>query len=375
MTIQKLLCQIPGKTPYEIEIHRGLLSRSSLLKQYLAPLGSQFAIITDDTVSPLYGYPLQELLSQIGLNVLMFQFPSGEQHKTRASKEILENQMFERNLDRQTCVIALGGGVVMDLAGYVAATYCRGVPLVLIPTSLLAMVDACIGGKTGVNTPYGKNLLGCIYQPARVLIDPATLQTLPPKELKNGIVEAAKHGLIADSILFHYLQDHREQLLALEPCAIDRVVLDSCRIKKEIIEQDERESGIRRLLNFGHTIGHALEQLSDYSLSHGEAVAIGLVVESYLSVQLGHLSLEDFDETVNLMVAYGLPLQLPILSRDSLLKSLFLDKKSRDGKPRFVLLNAIGSCLMLDSTYCAHVEESLIMSSMEQMAYQSSKRP
>ena len=165
----------------------------------------------------------------------------------------MENQLFEKGLGRDTCVIALGGGVVTDMAGYVAATYCRGIPLVMIPTSLLGMVDASIGGKTGVNVSYGKNMLGCIYQPKKVFIDLFTLKTLPKKELTNGVVEMIKHGLIADDNLFEYLEKHSDQLLALDFSFLEKAIFESCRIKKEIVEQDEKENGKRHLLNFGHT--------------------------------------------------------------------------------------------------------------------------
>ena len=237
----------------------------------------------------------RNLYLQLGLEAILFSFPNGEQHKSRATKEKLEDQLFEKELGRDICVIALGGGVTTDLGGYLAATYCRGVPLVMMPTSLLGMVDASIGGKTGVNTPYGKNLVGSIYQPKKVLIDPATLQSLPLKELRNGIVEMIKHGLILDRDYFTYLNEHADQLLELDLSILEKAIFESCRIKREIVEQDDRESGKRNLLNFGHTVGHALENLTHYSLAHGEAVAIGILVESHLAVQLGHLNSNDFD--------------------------------------------------------------------------------
>lgn len=363
---QKLICKIPHSSyHYEIEIGSGLLKFQT---HYLKSLASRFAIITDDKIASLYGEQLQESLASSDLEVHLFSFPSGEQHKTRATKERLEDQLFENGLGRDTCLIALGGGVVTDIAGYVAATYCRGIPLVMIPTSLLGMVDASIGGKTGVNIPYGKNMLGCIYQPKKVVIDLSTLKSLPKKELANGVVEMIKHGLITDSKLFENLEKHSNQLLTLDSAVLEKTIFESCRIKKEIVEQDEKESGKRRLLNFGHTIGHALERLTDYSISHGEAVAIGLLVESYLSVKLGILDQKSFDRIKKILLQYGLPLQLP--SRfliQTILDAMALDKKSLKGQPRFVMISAIGSSLVYDSSYCTHVEESLIKNALHWM--------
>jgi 3-dehydroquinate synthase len=363
---QKLMCKIPNSScQYEIEIGSGLLNFQS---QYLSSLASRFAIITDDKIASLYGEQLQECLASSGLEVYLFSFPGGEQYKTRGTKELLENQLFEKGLGRDTCVIALGGGVVTDIAGYVAATYCRGIPLVMIPTSLLGMVDASIGGKTGVNVSYGKNMLGCIYQPKKVVIDPSTLKSLPRKELANGVVEMIKHGLIANYTLFEDLDTYSNQILALDAAILEKTIFESCRIKKEIVEQDEKENGKRRLLNFGHTIGHALERLTQYSLSHGEAVAIGLLVESYLSVKLGILDQTSFDRIKKILLQYGLPLQL--LSRfpiQTILDAMALDKKSLKGQPRFVMIDAIGSSLAYDSSYCTPVEESLIKNTLHWM--------
>lgn len=358
--MKKLLCTIPSiSEPYDIEIQSGLLNLK--MASYLSSLAFRFAIITDDKIAGLYGEQLRHLLSACGLEVYLFSFPNGEQHKTRGTKEILENQLFEKGLGRDTCVIALGGGVVTDLAGYLAATYCRGVPLVMIPTSLLGMVDASIGGKTGVNIPFGKNLLGCIYQPKKVLIDPSTLNSLPKKELVNGVVEMIKHGLIADYKFFEYLEENSNQLLALDLPILEKVIFESCRIKKRIVEQDEKEQGKRRLLNFGHTIGHALEKLTHYCLSHGEAVAIGILIESYLSMQLGVLDQISFDRIKKILLQYGLALRLPSkFAVQALYDAMALDKKSLKGQPRFVIIDKIGSSLEYNGSYCTHVDESLI---------------
>lgn len=361
---KKLICSIPSSlTSYEIEVRSGILKHKNLLS-YLSTLGSRFALISDDHVASLYGQSLRSFFSTAGLETYLFTFPSGESYKTRTTKERLEDQLFSKGLGRDTCVVAIGGGVATDLGGYLAATYCRGVPLVMIPTSLLGMVDASIGGKTAVNVPWGKNMLGCIYQPKKVIIDPETLKTLSTRELRNGVVEMLKHAIIADADYFHFLEEQVQQLFALDSDVLEKGILESCRIKKEIVEQDEKELGKRHLLNFGHTVGHALETLSAYSLSHGEAVAIGILFESHLAVQLNRLSQQSFDRIHKILVRYGLPLQLPHkIGLQEFLNAMILDKKSLKGLPRFIIINEIGS-----QTYeCTNVEQNLIKNALQWM--------
>jgi 3-dehydroquinate synthase len=353
---------------YEIEIGAGILARQA---EYLHSLASRVAIITDDTILPLYGKHLQKQLVQSGLDTHLLFFPHGEHHKTRSTKEYLENQLFEKGLGRDTCLIALGGGVVTDIAGYVAATYCRGIPLVLMPTSLLGMVDACIGGKTGINVPYGKNLIGCFYPPKKIVIDISTLKSLPQKEFSNGIVEMIKHALIADVSLFEKMEHIRNHMFLdgfYNSEILAELIAQSCRIKRDIVEEDEKETGKRRLLNFGHTVGHPLELLSQYSMSHGEAVAIGLLVESYLSVDLGMLDLETFNRIRQILLQYGLPLQIPSkYSIDSLIDAMTLDKKSLKGCPRFVMIDGISSPLAFEGNYCTCVNESHLIKALQWM--------
>lgn len=240
----------------------------------------------------------------------------------------------------------------------------------MAPTSLLGMVDASIGGKTGVNVPYGKNLLGCIHQPKKVVIDTSTLQSLPQKELSSGVVEMIKHGIIADLMLFIYLENHSQQILELDSSVLEKSIFESCRIKMEIVEQDEKENGIRRLLNFGHTIGHALELLSNYSMAHGEAVAIGMLVESHLAVQLGLIQMSTLERIKKILIDYKLPLHLPSgFSIKPMLDAMTLDKKSLKGLPRFVIIDAIGSCQNFGSAYCTHVEEYLIKKALEWISH------
>lgn len=365
---QRLTCQISKQSlSYDIEIESGMLSNGGVVK-HLIPYGSRFAIIADDVVSGLYGHILKAGLLEEGKEAFLFSFPSGEKNKTRLTKEQIEDQLFEQRLGRDTCIIALGGGVATDMAGYIAATFCRGVPLIMVPTSLLAMVDASIGGKTGVDVPFGKNLIGCIYQPKKVLIDPSLLQSLPRKEFKNGLVEMIKHGLIADPAYFEFLENHSSELLGLDIFVLEQAILGSCQIKQAIVEKDAEEQGERRLLNFGHTIGHALETLTNYKISHGEAVAIGIVVESYLAVELGYLERDAFYRIREIFDKYGSPVRLAIrLSPEAILKAMILDKKSLKGRPRFVILSGIGSCLAFGANFCTPIEEHTLINALEWM--------
>jgi len=364
---KKIICKIPrAPSSYSIEIKHGLLSDPEMIYQMLSPYGSRFAFIADETAASIYGNALVQSLLKYGMKALIFSFPAGEENKTRRTKEFLENQLFENNFGKDTCIIALGGGVTTDIAGFVAGTYCRGIPLIMVPTSLLGMVDASIGGKTGVNTSAGKNLLGCIYQPSKVLIDTKTLNTLPMRELRNGIVEMIKHGLIADPIYFDYLDKNYENLLALDPEILQKAIYESCIIKKTIVEQDENENGMRRLLNFGHTVAHALETLSSYAIPHGEAVAIGMLVEGHISMQLGNLDSCSLQQIRKILKQYGLPLKLPYHIKEQLIiDAMSIDKKSKNGVPRFVILNKIGSPLICDNQYCTPVDEAIIKQALQ----------
>ncbi len=362
----KLKVSIPAfRGPYEVEIRYGALQ---WLPQYLPSLASRFAIITDDRIASLHGESLKQTLSTAGLRVDLFAFPNGENNKTRETKEKLENQLFEKGFGRDTCVIALGGGVVTDLVGFLAATYCRGVPLVIVPTSLMGMVDASIGGKTGVNVPFGKNMIGCLYQPNKTVIDPSLLKTLSKREFSSGTVEMIKHGLIADRDYFEFLEKSVKSLLALQPETVEKAISESIRIKKEIVEEDINDQGKRHLLNFGHTVGHALEKVSHFAFSHGEAVAIGILAESHLAMQMGLLKTMDFDRIQKILTKYELPLKMPKgFSIQTVFDALSADKKALKGKARFVLINGLGSPCTYEGTYCTTVDDAVVKSALQWM--------
>lgn len=363
-----LACKIqPSLLNYEIEIQRGILKDGVRVGRFLSSLGSKVVIITNETLAPLYGHSLYHVLNNQNFETHLITFKDGEKYKSRRIKEQVEDELFQKKCGKDTCLIALGGGVVMDMVGFIAATYCRGVPLVMMPTSLLGMVDSCLGGKTGLNLSHGKNLIGVIYQPKKVYIDPSTLNTLPLKELRNGAAEIIKHGLIADLNLFEYLEKHLDDFLGLKEKVVEKVIYASCFIKKEVVEQDEHEKGRRRFLNFGHTIGHALEKLSDYQLAHGEAVAMGLIAESYLSFLLGYLDHPSLQRICNLIKKVGFAFKIPSYSFEEIQAAMQLDKKSQQGKPRFVLLSQIGRALEFEGNCCSFVESEIVKKALSWM--------
>lgn len=351
----------------KIEFHQTILMQDSLWHT-LKGFGSKFALVVDENVKTHYGEFFLRALELARLDATLFTFPAGEQSKTRETKSFLEDQMHDHYFGRDTCLIAIGGGVTLDLGGFLAATYCRGIPLISIPTTLLAMVDAAIGGKNGVNTSHGKNRIGTTYQAKKIIIDTTLLKTLPKQELKNGFVEMIKHGLVASSLHVDFLENHVCELLAMESQLLEKAILDSCRIKMAIVKEDEQENGQRRILNFGHTVAHALERLTNYSLSHGEAVAIGLIAESHLSMQFGTLDRKSFERIYRLLLNYGLPLKLPLkLTPEGIRQAMLLDKKSVNSEPRFVLLEKIGQAKSFHSQYCTPVKTDLLYRSLDWM--------
>lgn len=354
----------------DIEIGRGILQTAQFAER-CRKLGSSTVIITDSNVEGLYGRSLQDYLRGQGLEVQMLVFPAGESYKSRATKEALEDQMLEAGLGRDTCVIGLGGGVVTDLAGFLASTYCRGVPLILAPTTLLAMVDASIGGKTAVNVPHGKNLIGSFYEAHDLIIDTRTLETLPKREFLGGMAEVIKHGLIADEGYFTYLEEHVDAILQRHADVIKQIIHESVRLKNQVVNEDSKEGGVRRILNFGHTIGHAIELLDDYQTSHGEAVVIGCIVEGEISRSLGYLSSEDYDRLQGIFQKFGMQPQLKDkYTATELLKTMQLDKKSVQKTARFVLLEAVGKTCDFDGEYCTTVHSDVVTAAYQPFAKQ-----
>lgn len=330
---------------YEICIGENLTEQmADELASGLAGKASKFAVITDSTVEPLYAVPLIEALQKRSLSCDLFVIPEGEEHKTREEKSRIEDEMLAKGYRRDCCVVAVGGGVVTDLAGFLAGTFARGVPFVNYATTLLAAADASIGGKTAVDTPLATNLIGLFYQPKKVYIDLASWRTLPKRQIVSGMAETIKHACLADAAFFDYLEAHMEEILMLDPDCCREIAKNNCRIKYEVVMQDERESGLREVLNLGHTVGRAIETVSGYQLMHGEAVSIGLAAACALAQNAGILSAEDGTRICALLERAGLPVTIPeYIDADELLDKLYTDKKMRNGTLRFVLPERIGT--------------------------------
>ena len=328
---------------YDILIGRGLLAELPALLARHAP-AARYAVITDSHVAAPYGRRVLQSLQAAGRAAELLQFPAGEWNKTRDTWAALCDGMLAAQFGRDSAVVAVGGGVVGDVAGFVAATFHRGIPYVQVPTSLLAMIDSSIGGKTGVDTPAGKNLLGAFHQPRLVVADLDSLATLPPVQLAAGMAEALKHGVIADAEYFALLDREFAAVRAKDAKTLERVVTRSVEIKANIVGQDEREAGIRAVLNFGHTVGHAIEATTRFDVLHGEAVAIGMLCEARLGEQLGVTAAGTARRIAAALEHYGLPASLPGGSQpDALLAAMQWDKKALAGAVRFALPQAIGA--------------------------------
>lgn len=323
---------------YPVYIEPGALTRLDRLVSEHLP-GRRVAMIVDDSVHQLYRNGRMGAAPWAGETIT---FAAGEKSKTRESWARLTDTLMERGFGRDSGLIALGGGVTGDLAGFVAATYMRGVPYLQVPTTLLAMVDASVGGKTGVDTPQGKNLVGAFHPPAAVLADPATLATLPHRDYRAGLAEAVKHGLIADREYFEWMEANALEISSRGLDPLTRLIRRSVEIKAEVVGGDERESGQRAILNAGHTVAHALERASGYELSHGEAVALGLIVECELAEQLGIASPGLRNRVATLLGRFGLPARLPRMERSTLVGHMAVDKKNRGGQVYFALVRQMG---------------------------------
>jgi 3-dehydroquinate synthase len=327
---------------YPILIGRGLLDDAPSLQPLVQ--GRMLAIVTDDQVGPLYAARLEATLSRSAARCITVTLPAGEAHKGWETLEIIFAALLAARFDRNALIVALGGGVVGDMAGFAAAIYQRGIDFIQVPTTLLAQVDSSVGGKTGINHPMGKNMIGAFHQPRQVLIDTDTLQTLPAREVSAGLAEIIKHGAIADARYFDQVLVDLPALRALEPDALARAIARSCEIKASVVSRDEREGGLRAILNFGHTFGHAIEAGLGYGeWLHGEAVGAGMVMAADLSRRLGLIDTTVCTRVRDAVEAAGLPVRGPQWPAERYLDLMSIDKKAEQGTPRFVLLNALGS--------------------------------
>ncbi|MGM8226068.1 3-dehydroquinate synthase [Cellvibrio sp. ARAG 10.3] len=342
-----------GDRSYPIYIGEKLLANKQILVPHIR--GRQLCIVTNDTIAPLYLPLLQEMLT--GYQVDTVVLPDGESHKNLDTLNLIFDGLLSARHNRTTTLVALGGGVVGDMTGFAAACYQRGVDFIQIPTTLLSMVDSSVGGKTGVNHALGKNMIGAFYQPRCVIADTALLETLPPRELSAGIAEIVKYGLIADYAFFEWLEAKMPALMARDKAALAYAVERSCQIKAEVVAQDEREDGIRAILNLGHTFGHAIETAQGYgNWLHGEAVAAGMVMAADLSWRRGDISRTELDRTIALLLQAKLPVKAPAdMTDETFLTLMGVDKKVLDGRLRLVLLESMGK-----ATVTSDIDDELL---------------
>jgi len=347
-----------GARSYPIHVGTGLIERPDLIAPALDR--GKAAVVTNTTVAPLYLERLAGVLVRQGFEVVRIVLADGEEHKNWRSLDSIFGTLLEHRCGRDCTLIALGGGVVGDLAGFAAATYQRGVQYIQVPTTLLAQVDSSVGGKTAINHPLGKNMIGAFHQPRLVISDMDTLKTLPERELRAGLAEVIKHGLIRDAAFFGWLEENIEPLLARDPDALSHAVIRSVQIKAEIVGQDERESGLRQLLNFGHTFGHAIEAGLGYGVwLHGEAVAAGMVMAADLSRRLGSLSEADADRIRTLLGRAGLPVAASAIGARRMQQLMSVDKKARAGRVPFVVLERLGAAVLRSDVPPAAIEHTL----------------
>lgn len=356
MNRQTINVQLANRS-YPIEVVSDKVSDFSAFQRFVsANLNRTWAgqgcekalIVTDSNVSGPWAGPIGQSLQQLGLECLTVEVPAGEKSKSLETLSTVYDRLMDLKADRHTLIVAVGGGVIGDLGGFAAASFNRGLPLVMVPTSLLAQVDSSVGGKTGVNHPRGKNLIGAFHQPIGVWIDIATLNTLPDREFLSGLAEVVKYGVILDPEFFDYLEHHAEQAVARDPAVLAHLVARSCRLKADVVEQDEFEQiGLRAVLNFGHTIAHAIENVAGYGeYLHGEAVSIGMIAEARLAQTLGWIPQEITDRLTQLLKRMQLPTTLATADMDALLAAMQHDKKNQSGRIRFILPQALGKMAM-----------------------------
>ncbi|MES2013905.1 MAG: 3-dehydroquinate synthase [Pseudomonadota bacterium] len=355
--MQTLKVELASRS-YPIHIGRNLISDASLILPHLKR--KHVAIVTNTTVAPLYLNQLSCSLQASGVTVIPIILPDGEAYKNTETLNTIYDVLLQNRCERSTTLIALGGGVIGDLTGYAAATYLRGVPFIQVPTTLLSQVDSSVGGKTGINHPLGKNMIGAFYQPQLVLADIDTLQTLPPREFSAGMAEVIKYGLIRDAEFFDWLEAHMARLMLLDEQVLSEAIYRSCQNKADVVAKDEHEQGERALLNLGHTFGHAIENAMGYGVwLHGEAVAAGTMLAADLSQRMDWLAIDDVARIKNILKAANLPIESPKLGVDRYLDLMGLDKKVENGKIRLVLQQGVGKSVITSDYDVEKLKETL----------------
>lgn len=353
---------------YDIEIGYELAEKLiEDIKEGLLGNIKKFAIVTDSNVKELYADKIYTLLKKEGYTADVISFPAGEKSKNRKTKEFVEDTMLELGYRRDCAIISVGGGVVSDLAGFVAGTFGRGVPFINFVTTLLAAADASVGGKTAVDTPLATNLIGLFNQPKKVYIDISTWKTLPKEQISSGLAETIKHACMADREFFDYLSEHIDDIFAVREEACNHIAGMNCRIKAAVVMKDERESGLREILNLGHTVGRAVETVSEYRLLHGQALAIGLMAEAVMAEKLGYLSEEEVSAMADILRRAKLPTQIPeYIDKEELVKKLYTDKKVKNGTLRFVFQEGIGKIKVFEAEqYARPITEEFVREVIE----------
>jgi 3-dehydroquinate synthase len=346
---------------YSILIGPGLLNTvADCLKQLHA--GDRVILVTHPRLKQLYGNSLLKSLKEAGLSPELVEAPEGEESKSLAQASVLYNEFSRLQVERITPVLALGGGVIGDLAGFVAATYMRGIPLVQAPTTLLAQVDSSIGGKTAVNQATLKNIIGVFYQPRMVIADISALRTLPDNEMVNGMAEIIKYGVIRDEVLFSLLENQADSLMRRDESFLEEIVYRCASIKAGVTEKDEKDTGLRNILNFGHTVGHAVEAVSDFGVSHGNAVAMGMIAAARISLKMGIFSESEYNRLKSVIIRYGLPVEVAGWPVQDLMQAMQHDKKRAGGRLRMVLVRKMGEVFINDE-----VDPSLVQQTLEEM--------
>lgn len=361
MSILKLELKKVVDDSYDIEIGFDLQQRllQDIQKGLVGDI-RKFAVVTDSNVKELYADKIYQMFLEAGYHADLFVFEAGETNKSRKTKELIEDAMLEKGYRRDCCILAVGGGVVTDLAGFVAGTFGRGVPFINYATTLLAAADASVGGKTAVDTPLATNLIGLFNQPQKVYLDIAVWKTLPMRQIASGLAETIKHACLADRAFFDYLNEHMEEIFRIDRQVCEHIAEENCKIKYAVVMKDERESGLREVLNLGHTVGRAIETVSEYRLLHGEALSIGIVAEVKLAWKLGFVTEQEKTAVISLLEKAKLPVTIPdYIDKEALVKKLYTDKKVKNGQLRFVIQKGIGSVVEFEKgVFAAPIEEA-----------------